>query len=331
MATATAPAPAPPDELAEVRTLLAAWPLGALQHLERAHGGATNRVYRVDAERQSGYLRIYRRPDRAMVEREHALLQLLHARALPVVALIRASSGATAVEHGGSFAALYAPARGAQLSHDELTTAHAHSAGATLARLHQALAPLPDVGYVRWTLSWDGPEWVERLNVVERAVLARDSHDDTDRWALERLRAQRAWLANPECVHTYEPQSSAQVTHGDYQNANLFFEGAALSAVIDWEQAAWMPRGYEVARACAFCFRLEPERTRSFVQGYRSVLELDLPSLDDGARAWGSFSDHHVWALEEVYLHGNVAARRYIRHEPFRAFGQAWAEARPER
>jgi homoserine kinase type II len=297
-------------------------------HVERVHGGATNRVYCVHAARQRAFLRIYRRPDRAMVEREHALLTRLRARGLPVVALIPATSGASYVEHAASFAALYAPAPGSQIDNAELTPSHAHSAGATLARIHRALAELPDAGYVRWTLRWNGPEWVERLNVAERALLAHGIHDETDRWALERLRAQRSWLAQPECVHHHEHDSPAQVTHGDYQNANLFFEGSQVSAVIDWEQAAWMPRGYEVARACAFLFRVEPERTRSFVLGYRSALELDLQQLDDGARGWGAFSDHHVWPLEETYLHGNAAARRYIVHAPFRAFREVWAEAR---
>jgi hypothetical protein len=48
--------------------------------------------------------------------------------------------------------------------------------------------------------------------------------------------------------------------------------------------------------------------------------------LEDGALAWGTFSDHHLWPLEEVYLHGNARARRYIR--PFVPFEQAWSRAR---
>jgi hypothetical protein len=31
--------------------------------------------------------------------------------------------------------------------------------------------------------------------------------------------------------------------------------------------------------------------------------------------------------VEEVYLHGNDAARRYIPHAPFRPFERVWADA----
>jgi homoserine kinase type II len=317
--------PLMPDELARVRAALGAWELGSDARVEPVPGGATNRVYRVESARQLGFLRVYKWPDRAMVEREHALLAHARAAGLPVVALIAARSGSTVVELEGRFAALYEPARGVQVESSELTLSHASAAGGTLGRLHQALAPLPDRGYARWNLSWDGAQWVERLNVVERALLAQGVRDDTDRCVLERLRAQRAWLAHPDCCHSYEPRSAAQVTHGDYQPANLFFEGPVVSAVIDWEQAAWMPRGYEVVRACAFHFRLEPERTRSFLQAYRAVFELDARALEDGARAWGCFSDHHVWPVEETYLNGNPATRRFA-HAPFRPFQRAWAE-----
>jgi homoserine kinase type II len=122
------------------------------------------------------------------------------------------------------------------------------------------------------------------------------------------------------------------VVHGDYQDANLFFLASDVSAVIDWEQAAFMPRGYEIARAVWFLFRLEPERTASFLAGYRQHTApgaaLQEAELEDGARAWGAFADHHVWPQEEVYLNGNDAARRYIPHAPFRPFGALWAELR---
>jgi homoserine kinase type II len=41
-------------------------------------------------------------------------------------------------------------------------------------------------------------------------------------------------------------------------------------------------------------------------------------------------SDHYVWALEEVYLHGNERARPYI-PRAFRAFDRAWEALRAAR
>jgi homoserine kinase type II len=316
----------PPEEALRARTLLEAWPLGEVLHLERVTGGATNRVYRVETATGSAFLRVYKRAERSLVEREHALIAHVRAQGLPAAVPIAACSGSTVVEHAGSVCALYEPAAGLQLRGADLSPGQVSAAGALLARLHRALAPLQDSGYLHWTLSWDGPAWTQRLDVVEQALLARGSAEETDRWALERLRAQRSWLASPECLQHYRPISPAQVVHGDFQDANLFFEGERVSAVIDWEQGAFMPRGYEVARACSFMFRLRPEPTLRFLHAYGAENELSPEALADGARAWGCFADHHIWPLEEVYLHGNDAARRYIPHAPFRPFEQAWAE-----
>jgi len=163
------------------------------------------------------------------------------------------------------------------------------------------------------------------LNVVERAILGCGSNNEGDAVALARVRAQRAWLASPEARHHYSPRFAPQLVHGDYQDANLFFVAHAVSGVVDWEQAAFMPRAYEAVRACAFMFRLEPARTQAFIAAYREQSDLPEAELEDGARAWGTFSDHHVFPVEETYLHGNAHTRRYIR--PFEPFDQAWSRA----
>ena len=112
--------------------------------------------------------------------------------------------------------------------------------------------------------------------------------------------------------------------HGDYHHANLFFEGDEVSAVIDWEQAAFLPRAYEVARACFFMFRMAPDLSRAFIEAYDAHSPMSAEELDDGAATWGCYADHHVWPLEEVYLHGNERARRFIPHVPFVPFAEAW-------
>jgi homoserine kinase type II len=315
----------PAEETQSIRSLLEAWPLGNLAAIERVLGGATNRVYRIESARGVAFLRVYKRADRELAEREHALIAHVRAHGLPAAAPIATLSGSTVVEHAGSVCALYEAAPGEQLRGADLSPTQAHAAGEFLARLHQVLLPLPDAGYLRWNLSWDGPAWCERLDHVERTLLQRGLRDETDRYALQRLRAQRAWLAHPECVHSYRPLAPAQVVHGDYQDANLFFAGDHVSALIDWEQAAFMPRAYELARAAWFMFRLDPEATRNLLRGYQSASDLSPAELADGARAWGCFADHHVWPLEELYLHGNNAARRYIPHAPFQPFSEAWS------
>ena len=71
-------------------------------------------------------------------------------------------------------------------------------------------------------------------------------------------------------------------------------------------------------------FRMAPDLTRAFVEAYRTLAPMKRNELDDGAMTWGCYADHHVWALEEVYLHGNDRARRFIPHAPFVPFAEAW-------
>lgn len=309
-----------------LREALSAWALEGPLELSEAQGGATHRVYRVSGPGGDRFLRVYKRPDPALAAREHALIHQVRRSGLPAVLPLEARHGGTVVVHEGAVYALYEAARGVQVPRASLTLPRARGAGELLARLHAVLRELPDAGYVRWELAWDGPTWVERLNVVERALLARGTQDDTDLWALRRLRAQRLWLAEEACPQTYTPSCPAQLIHGDYQNANLFFEADAVSAVIDWDQAAFMPPAYEVARACGFMFQLEPALTRAFTDAYIAVSGMSEAELTDGAHAWGCFADHHVWPIEEVYLHGNERARHYIPWVPFQPFLRAWSE-----
>jgi homoserine kinase type II len=310
-----------------IRELLDAWPLSDVVGVTEVVVGATNRVYRIECLDRVAFLKLYRRKDRVRAVREHALIRYVANAGLPAPSPIATSSGDTVVERGGEFAALYEPARGTQLASSRLTLEQARSAGQTLGELHARLAALPDMGYARRKLAWDGPQWVERLDVVERAIVARRERNATDVWAIERLQAQRAWLRQPPCSHSHDPSFASQVIHGDYQDANLFFTDQQVTAIIDWDESTLLPRAYEVVRACSFMFRCTPTSTQAFLAGYREATTLGQAELADGAASWGCNADHHVWPLEEVYLHGNDRARRFIPHTAFRPFAEQWRDA----
>jgi homoserine kinase type II len=312
-----------------LREALSAWALPPEASLERVRGGATHRVYRVVAGGGSFFLRVYATAEARVAAREHALIRYVAARGVPAALPVATEDGTTAVERAGLLLALYEPARGRQLEPTSLGASEAVHAGRALAELHAATASLPndelaDDDHLRWELRWDGPAWVERLQRVEQAITGLHSPTADDDWALRRTREQRAWLANPACAHQYAPRYSAQVTHGDYQHANLFFESGRVSGVIDWDQSARMPRAYEAVRACSFMFSLDPQRTRAFLQAYTDTSGAGPAEIEDGALAWGVWHDHHVWPLEQVYLHGNEAARRFIPRAPFRPFELRW-------
>src|SRR6185437_9194748 len=77
-----------------------------------------------------------------------------------------------------------------------------------------------------------------RLDQLETIIHTLPSQCSSDKRILARLVGQRAWLMRSSFVDpTQLSQLPYQVLHGDYQDANLFFDGDAVCAVIDWDQS----------------------------------------------------------------------------------------------
>ena len=306
--------------------VLASWGLAG-HRIERVTGGATNETWSVSHGHTVAFLRRYRTTDRSSVEREHQIIEAVADAGLRTPRPMRSIEGSTVVTSDDALFALFDAASGRQLEPPSLTSEHASSAGRFLAELHHATATLPTDGVRSWKLDWEAANWASRVRSTAERI-PHDSSSDVDRWAYRRSLEQAAWLDDPACAHSYTPLFSAQVIHGDYQHANLFFDGDDVSGVIDWDTASAMCRGFEIVRACSFMFQLEPDKTGAFVEGYRSTHPLSPAELLDGVKAWGCFADHHVWAIEERYLKGNVAAERFIPRQPFEPFGQSWEKTR---
>ena len=309
----------PPHQLQDV------WDLGPWLTVEEIQGGAVNSVYAVSTVDRRFVLRRYRAGSAALLRREAQVIRAVAERGLPAVPPYPTRAGEDGVETDGAWFALFPFASGLQRDADALTPAEISSAGAVLGRLHGALAELPTAGRQPPRLAWDGPAWVERLAKVERAILARPLRTASDDIALARAQAQRTWLTAPDCRHSDDLPDPLQVIHGDYHHRNLFFANQQVSAIIDWEQTGLMPRAYEAVRAATYMFGLEPSRTRTFLDAWMVETGATRIELDRGAEVFAVVRDHWVWALEEVYLSGNIAAAAFIPPTRFEPFYRSWA------
>lgn len=307
--------------------VLAHWPVGRVRRIGLVPTGAVNQVHEVETEAGRFFLRRYRTDDVAVLRREHHLTRTLAAQGLPAIAPLSTASGASWVEAGGLHA-LFPAAEGVQVEPSALSVDHAEAAGEMLGRLHLAMAGIETQGFRRLTLRWPGDRWVARLEALASKIRDRDPLSAEDEIALARVEAQRDWLADPACGHHYEPAYAAQAIHGDYHHGNLFFLDGRVSGVIDWEQTAVMPRAFEAARATTYMFDMEPGLSAAFLRRYSQISGAGLAELDDGAAAWGCMRDHWVWAVEEIYLHGNERARTFIPASPFKPFAAAWGKVR---
>ncbi|NAW59019.1 MULTISPECIES: phosphotransferase [unclassified Vibrio] len=299
------------------------WPSSeSCQRIEPVTTGATNQIYRL-SEPETFYLRRFKTGEPQKIIREHALVANLSEQALPVVLPLCTMDNRTWVEEMGSFFALYPEARGEIVN--QLSLSHARAAGEALARLHLGLVGYRQDGFPVIPLRWSQSSWVARLQVIIDRLQSQANPTDTERWALIRAKQQQQFLASDCSIHHYQPVSKPQLIHGDYHQYNVFFDAnREVSAVIDWDLVCCMPVGYEIARACMYMFQLDAGHCAEFVRGYIKWSPLTNETLDDGAKAWGIYADHHVWALEAVYLHGNTAAKKFIPHREFVPFMQRW-------
>lgn len=193
------------------------------------------------------------------------LTHWLHERGLPVSPPIPARDGSLQVEVDGVSMGLQREVEGDLL--DTGDPDQVRAAGATLARLQDALAAYPDTDRVAALAEPPRPlaeqilDWLNS-DVEHVPATARDS--------LRRLVADAPLEVPPR-----------QLVHLDFRSANIFCVGAEITAVIDFEEASVNHRIVELARAAVLLgtrFRgwgpISADVRAGFLAGYESVRPL---------------------------------------------------------
>jgi homoserine kinase type II len=315
------------NAIAGAREILGAWPIGEVMSLREPGAGSINQTLLVAAASGRYALRAYRSPERAWVEREHAIIAFVRAAGLPAVAPLPLPGDDTIFERGGRCFALFPHAPGRQLARHELQEAEVAAMGSFLARLHLALADYPTERVQARPLAIDRPgalAAIERHSARIAALPARSASDDA---ILERLEGQRAWIAaHPDASTDALALLPQQAIHGDYQEANLFFERGAVSAIIDWDQAYVAARAWELVRAFDLVFRFGPP-CAAMLAAYRERAPMPLEQLDAAARCYAAVRAHDVWMYDAVAA-GNDRVRAFIRPGGFAPLDAQWEALR---
>jgi len=314
----------------EDHAALSAWRLGSVLGASLPATGTVNRTLLVQTGVGAYALRAYRRPDRARVEWEHAAISYAAARGIPVCRPLALPGGETVWEGDGRLFALFPTAAGRQVRREELGDAEVAAAGRCLARIHLAFADFPIAQARLKPFSFDTAGTLASLARVQAAITARAAQTDADRDALRHLAGRRQWLQRAAGLDGPTQGRFAalpqQVVHGDFQETNLFFEGAAVSAVIDWDQCGAAPRPWEALRALHLMLGLAPDPCRVFLAAYRSLCPLPPSELHEAAACYGVLADQNLWAYEAVYLEGSDRVRPFLTPGEFVPFAARWRE-----
>lgn len=235
----------------------------ALAQLEPLEAGSVNSNFRFVAEDGKDYFaRIYEEQGRAGAEREVGVLIALEREGLPVVCPIAAEDGSRVLRFQGKPFALFAWAPGACLPLGQVTPAHCKTLGSVLARLHDASPKLPRLPEGRFRPQ-DMLQRLDQIEALNRADLAP---------YLQRIR--RAYAG-------YLPKRRplpGGICHGDLFRDNVLWDAAKISALLDFESAAWGSAVYDLmVVALAWCFidQFELTRVAALFEGYASVRRLD--------------------------------------------------------
>lgn len=227
--------------------------------IEPLTAGSVNSNFRVlDSAGGVYFARLYEEQDHAGALREHALVAALDEAGVPVVRALEAADGSSLGDFQGKAFAVFPWLDGESLCQGRVTVAACAELGAALASVHLCSARAPSLPEGRFRI----PDLRERLTRVERAERAS---------LLPAVSAIRERLDYYEGVRAQHLEQG--ICHGDLFRDNVLWQGARLSALLDFESACRSNFAYDLmVTALAWCYgeRFELPLVRALFDGYQS-------------------------------------------------------------
>jgi homoserine kinase type II len=251
------------------------------------------------------FLRINENKSEDEVVYESRVVAHLASRGMATPAPMQAASGQPFARHAGKAITLFPWVAGRHLGAREVTRRHVGQVGAQLARLHLCGADFPERRPGIYTLE----------HIAARFRTFAGSGDPKlaqvvplIREELERLPRERA------------PELPEGLIHQDLFRDNVLFDddGDAITALIDFEQAAWGRWAYDLAVALlAWCFHddeFDAPLVAVMISGYQSVRKLsDVERVALPMEARLAAMRFTVTRVTDVYLRSGAPSGKDFR------------------
>ena len=313
----------------EVADVLRAWAIGDVAEVSTDSLGTINQTWLVTAARGRYALRLSSHVDTDKLQREFDLMAYAVDKRIPAIQPVPASQGTPFLEREGLWTlSPFAP--GAQVDRQEMLPKHDRGMGRGLAILLEALADCPHELAKTRHLSVDTERTLCEIDRFLELVRAYSNSSELEEHALMRLTARKKWIeSHADDTPDGLADLPSQVIHGDYQDRNVFFDEAGdIVGLIDWDNAWVAPREWEIIRALNFVMFFDPERGRTFVEGYIERSDLNLDALDRAAQGYSIKRSHDLFLYEEIYERGNERSRQFLRPGGFSPPYQQWEPLR---
>jgi homoserine kinase type II len=271
------PGHTPSDSLALVVHTFGIEPTGIAPIAE----GRMNRHWRVATAGATFVLRQYNALRSAdAIDFEHRLLAHAAGRGWPVAQPLPLAAGPTVLAHEDAYFALFPFLPGEPAPYDSV--ANKRIKGRLLARLHDDLANFPRDGQ----RDGFGRAWELDLLVAPAAqgtfneLLARLGREHNDLATAIRTQRYRSLRELSRLGYGDLPEA---IAHADFHHDNVLFQDGALSALLDFDNARWDSRAFDIAASlCIECLDLAANHdaidlrfAEAFLNGYATAHPLD--------------------------------------------------------
>jgi len=218
--------------------------------------GAGNSNYLVRAQQASYVLTVFEDTTLALTVEHGRLLSLLKEYAFPSPRPLFAVNGKIAIAHNDKPVMMKEYLAGRVYRYPNKTMLH--QVGTAMAKLHQV--PWPDVVSIR------RPYGVQKFSSIQ----GQNIDTEYENWIATRL----------PYLEQEKPQGLPRgLIHGDIFYDNVLFEGTRLKAIIDFEDATYEDKVFDLGMAIVGLCRggqgVVPEKARALVEGYEQIRELE--------------------------------------------------------
>jgi homoserine kinase type II len=239
----------------DIREIAGSYDLTIVDY-ETIAAGAANSNYLLQAQQGSYVLTVFEDKTFAQTVELGRLLLLLKEYAFPTTHPLLAANGEIVIIHKGKPAMMKVYIAGQVYRYLDQTMLH--QVGMAMARLHQA--PRPDFLSDRRSYGLRKFASVQGQNIDL----------EYEAWIVKRL----------PYLEQQKPQGLPRgLIHGDMFYDNVLFEGTRLKAIIDFEEAIWEDKGFDLGMGIVGLCRRGPavvlEKARALVKGYEQIRGLE--------------------------------------------------------
>ena len=293
---------------------LSYWTIGPILEAELATTGSVNRTILLETATKAYALRVCRpKKTKQVLQQECDVIDAVVASGLPALAPLHLSNGLPFLTLDNQHFLLFPKAEGLQTPRALLEPWQLWALGKCLADLTLTLENYPTRDIHQRTFQFDLETTLAKFDELEQRVKSFPNPGLDEKAALTQIKERRKFL------ETHKPSASLenlhfQVSHGDFQDTNVFFARDQISAIIDWDQVRVVPRYFELLRTTTFLLsELAPSTVSNFVKAFIENYPIDNSELKATVQLYTAEHAYNVWLLETIYLEGNDKARVFLR------------------